>query len=136
MSDDAIEKLKTKIQEDKDFTSNRLSELSRYISFGTLAVVFSILSSESVIWEKLQTGHKILAFYCALFSITSIFLDFLQYVFGYFASCKAAGGSNPTYKYNRSWFTYRFRTGCFWIKQYSAALSGVLLLIIVFLSLI
>lgn len=136
MGDDAIEKSKAKIQEDKDFTSNRLSELSRYISFGTLAVIFSILSSESVIWKKLQTDYKILAFFCALFGIISIFLDFLQYVFGYFTSCKAASGSNPTYKYDKSWITYRFRVGCFWTKQYAAALSGILLLIIMLVSLI
>ncbi len=136
MSADAIEKLKAKIQEDKDFTSNRLSELSRYISFGTLAVIFSILSSESLIWKKLQTDYKMLAFYCALFGIASIFLDFLQYVFGYFTSRKAASGSNPTYKYNKSWMTYRLRAGCFWIKQYAAALSGILLLTIMLVSLV
>ncbi len=136
MGDDAIEKLKAKIQEDKDFTSNRLSELSRYISFGTLAVIFSILSSESVIWKKLQTDYKILAFYCALSGITSIFLDFLQYIFGYFTSCKAASGCNPSYKYEKTWITYRLRFGCFWIKQYSAALSGILLLIIIYLALV
>ncbi len=136
MGEDAVEKLKAKIQEDKDFTSNRLSELSRYISFGTLAVIFSILSSESLIWKKLQTDYKMLAFYCALFGIASIFLDLLQYVFGYFTSRKAASGSNPIYKYNKSWMTYRLRGGCFWIKQCSAALSGILLLIIVFLILI
>ena len=136
MGADDKEKLKAKIQEDKDFTSNRLSELSRYISFGTLAVIFSILSSESIIWKKLQTDHKMLALYCALFGITSIFLDFLQYVFGYFTSCKAASGSNPTYKYDKSWMTYRLRKECFWTKQYSAALSGILLLVIILLSLI
>lgn len=136
MSDDAIEKLKTKIQEDKDFTTNRLSEQSRYISFGVLAVVFSLLSSDSGMWKKFQTDYKTIALCGALLAIASILLDFFQYIFGYFASCKAAGGCNPSYKYQKSWVSYRLRMACFWAKQGAAGLSGILLLAIIYLTLI
>jgi len=46
-----------KIQEDKDFTSARVSESARYIGFGLAAITVAFLTSDSTFAKKIVAQY-------------------------------------------------------------------------------
>jgi hypothetical protein len=119
----------SRIQEDKDFTTSRLSEHARYIGFGAVAAAFSQLSSNSVFALSMSDIQKTLLIGAALGGMAAVLLDLFQYIAGYRASTRAAAADDK--KYEKSWLSYRARTAFFWSKQVAATLSGVLLVVAV-----
>lgn len=125
-------KLAERIQHDKDFTSGRLSELARYIGFGTVAATFSLLSSDSDFATAISTSQRELLTWAALGGMATVLFDYFQYVMGYRASNLAA--KSEDLKYQRKWISYKMRVTFFWMKQLAATLSGLLLVSAIFLS--
>lgn len=114
-----------RIQDDKDFTSGRISESARYVGFGLAALTVAFLTSDASFPKKLivQSGQYIL-FASALGCLTILF-DYLHYVTGYLASEQAAQNRSGDFGYVTDSTYYRARLWFFVAKQITAVVGAV-----------
>lgn len=139
VNDDKAELISTRkqiIHEDRNLTSSKISDFSRYIGYGTVAATFTILTSTSPFTEKIYSESRVILLSSSAFGCLTILFDYLQYYFGYLASQKAYKNEEYDYQYNKKWFVYRARTSFFWIKQIAAFLSAVLLIFLILMSIL
>jgi hypothetical protein len=119
------------VQDEKNYTSGRISDLARNVGFGVLAVIFALLTSKSILGEQMAMSLRAWTLACASFGIATIFLEYFQYFFGYLACRKAAESKELEYRYDRTAFVYKARTLCFWLKQVTAGIAGIVLIVLV-----
>lgn len=124
---------KKRIQDDKDFTSSRISESTRYLGFGLAAVAMALLTSDAAFPKKLMAAHPTPVILAAALGCLTIFADYLHYLFGYLASDEAARNRDGDFGYLTQSIYYRARRWFFYSKQIFAAL-GFLFLITALLS--
>jgi hypothetical protein len=137
MNVDSDEEIRTrrklKAQEDKDFTSARISESARYIGFGLAAVSMGLLTSDATFPKHLIGHYGGFIIVVSAFGCVTILLDYLHYVFGYLASEAAAANKDGNFVYLTKSSFYRCRRGFFVAKQI-VALAGAVMFIIVLLT--
>ena len=122
-----------KIQEDKDFTSARISESVRYIGFGLAAISVAFLTSDASFPKKMISHYEGVVLLVSAFGCLAIVLDYLHYLCGYLSSEEAGRNKEGDFGYlTRSRF-YRARRWFFATKQI-VAVCGALIFIIVLLS--
>ena len=122
------------VLEEKRHVSSKISDLSRYIGFGLVAVVYTILTSDSKSVIKIYENYTFLLLLVAGLGAVTILIDYLQFVGGYFAVEAALKNEDDSYRYNPKSFWYQLRTIAFWIKQVTAFLGALLLIIVITLS--
>jgi hypothetical protein len=122
-----------KIQEDKDFTSARISESARYIGFGLAAATMAFLSSDASFPHKMSTRFGPFLLLAAALGCLTIVLDYLQYLFAYKSSEDAGRNKDGGYLYLNQSSYYRARRWFFAGKQLSA-FFGAAVFIVVLLS--
>lgn len=127
--------LEKEILEEKRTVTDRLSETTRYIGFGLLAIFYGIAASSEAFPRALQSQYPLPLKFIALCGFLAILLDYLQYVFGRRAAQNALGRTDNPFHYNRTWFSYRARKWCFFAKQ-AAALAGSLAFILIILRMV
>jgi hypothetical protein len=106
---------KTRVLDDLNFATDRLSAEVRQISLGLLALIWALLVGEVKL--NIAADAKLLLIVAAL-AILAMVIDFIQYIAGYFASRRAwadirTGGQGS---YQREWWSYRIRTLSFGAK--------------------
>src|SRR5574337_1059825 len=126
MTNECTEK-KQGIQSDKDFTSNRISDLSRYIAFGILGSIFILISAGNSITKGMLGSYRAWTVAIILAGLIAVFSDYLQYLFGYYCSKRAAESADLSY--DQTWVSYRLRQFFFVVMQLSAGVAGVLFVI-------
>ncbi|EPT1007642.1 hypothetical protein ACVOUM_002719 [Vibrio parahaemolyticus] len=109
---------------DKVKRSEKISDLTTYISFGLIAVTFTLFSSSSDFAKELLKSHEKLFLIASLCGFASVFSHYLQYVFGYQATSKAL--KSDDYMYDRNWWSYKAMKPLFWAKQ-ALTIAGVAL---------
>lgn len=114
------------VKKDRDFTTNRISDLSRYISFGILIAIFSVLTSPSIGRHVLAGFDQIFIFLSAVFAILTIIFDYVQYVAGYISSSAAYDNVGDDFEYEDSSCSNRLRAFSFWVKQVTTLISAIL----------
>ncbi|EJK2116998.1 hypothetical protein [Vibrio navarrensis] len=102
--------------------SEKISDLTIYISFGLIAVTFTLFSSSSEFAKELLSNHEKLFLIASLCGFMSVFSHYLQYVFGYQATSKAL--KSDDYMYDRNWWSHKIIKPLFFIKQL-LAIAGV-----------
>ena len=112
---------------DLDFASDRLSTQVRQLALGELALVWALLVGEKQDGLPLQ---KVWLIRIAFLSLTTMALDFCQYIAAYLASRRAwedlrAGGDG---QYDRKSLAWYLRSWCFGAKLFVCSLSVVLVL--------
>jgi len=122
------------VLEEKRHVSSKISDLSRYIGFGLVAVVYTILTSDSKAVIKIYENYTFLLLLVAEFGAATILFDYLQFVGGYFSVEAALKNEGDSYRYNSKSFWYQLRIIAFWIKQVIALLGAILLIIVITLS--
>lgn len=122
------------VLEEKRNVSSKISELSRYIGFGLVAVVYTILTSDSEPVMIMYKGYTFLLLVVAVLGAATIILDYLQFVGGYLAVDSALKNVNGGYRYNDKSFCYRVRVVAFWLKQGTAFAGAFTLMIVIALS--
>src|SRR4051812_22380190 len=78
-----LEQDKKRIQDDKDFTSQRMSDDTRYIGFGLSALTLALLTSSSKFAIELMENYRLFILLSSFFGCLAIFFDYLHYYFGY-----------------------------------------------------
>lgn len=122
------------VLEEKRNVSSKISELSRYIGFGLVAVVYTILTSDSEHVIRIYECYTFLLLLGAALGAATIILDYLQFVGGYLAVDSALKNVNGGYQYNDKSFWYRVRVVAFWLKQGTAFVGAFTLMIVIALS--
>lgn len=123
------------VLEQKQVVTGRISETTRYIGFGLLAVFYGIVSSDSTFARNIAGHHPTELKLMALFGAFSIALDYLHYVFARWAIQQALDRQAPPNKFNKNWLSYKARSVCFWSKQV-AALAGCAMMIAILLAIL
>lgn len=131
MNSDLAER-KRQAQEDRNFTSDRISDLSRYIAFGILGSIFVLLSDKGTIAKNMLGPYKLWTLLTVINGIFAIFSDYFQYLAGYFSSKKA--GNRGDFSYETNWWSYRLRKCFFGFKQIATGAAGVTFVILVVLA--
>lgn len=124
---DETAKRKDSVQEDRNFTSGKISDLSRYIGFAVIALVFALLTSTSPFSVSLVGQQKTCILIAAFFGVMAILSDYLHYFFGYLSSLSVT--KNNDYYYDAGSIAYKLRKLLFWSKQLFGFLSAILVLI-------
>lgn len=116
---------RSKVLEEKRHVSSKISDLSRYIGFGLVAVAYAILTSDSEVIAKLYGGRQFLVLLAAAFGTLAVILDYVQFLSGYLAVQAALKNKDGDFQYDDSSLPYKIRIGAFWGKQL-ASLAGAL----------
>lgn len=120
-----------KVKQDLDFASTRISEQTRTISIGILALVWLFLAGgdHAPVLPSKPNGHLLLL--TGALALLALVFDHLQYLFGYLTSDQvrkqAEQASRTEVVYNYDAPLYRARTFAFWAKQVIAMAAVVLL---------
>jgi hypothetical protein len=112
---------------EKGARSKGISDLIRYISFGLVALTFSLFTSKAVFAVTLLTNYKTLFLLASLFGAVAIAFDYFHYLSGYVAVNKAL--KKDSHFYETSWISYWLIKPLFVLKQLFA-ISGVVLVCI------
>lgn len=126
LRDETHDRRLKRINEDLDFMSKQVSDLSRYIAFGLAAFTLAILTSSSkfatMAFEK--AGSVILV--CSFLGCLSIVFDYLQYLAGYKASQAALRNKEQNYVYQKDSVWLQGRYLFFYLKQVAAFAGAAL----------
>ena len=121
---------RAKYRENQNYFSEKLSEVTRYVGFGLVAVAFGLLSQQSELSQKLSDRADNLVAFAGLCGCLVIFGDFLHLMLGWWSNSLAAeneaGGFTLT---PRAKHLRRVQTAMFYAKQI-AAIAGSLTLIL------
>ena len=113
------------VQNEKNFTSSQISELSRYIAFGLAVLVFTLLTSDSAFAALVINEYRKVIVLAGFFSIISIMADYAQYFCGYLNASHVL--ETEEVRYRKSSVLYKLRSFLFIAKQVTALLSASVL---------
>ena len=125
---------KQDILKEKEFLSDRISTQVRTVALGLLGITWGLLIGKSDVAVEIASsiGKNLMAI--GGIAIFTMFLDFLQYFFGYWYTnnlikeMEKANEKEGNYRYSD--LKYRLRIFMFWSKQISL-IAGVLWLFVV-----
>jgi hypothetical protein len=126
---------KDRIQNDKDFTSARISESARYVGFGLAALSMAFLTSDARLPRAIMASYGSWIIFAAALGCATIFLDYLHYWFGYQASEQAWRNVDGDFGYRTETFFYRARRWCFTGKQITATMGALCVIVVLLMSL-
>lgn len=115
--------MREKVLEQKELVSSRISDLSRYVGFGLVAVVYATLTSEDSAAGQLFTTQQTKLLIAAGFGALAILFDYLQFFAGYLSVQKALKNEAGGYQYDDNSAWYWIRSIMFWAKQLMAVLG-------------
>ena len=107
---------------EKEARTRNISDLTRYIAFGLMALTYTVFTSESDFSASLIGNYEVLFLAASIAGVVSISSDYLQNLFGYISVERALKESD--YKYSKKWISYKLIRLFFLIKQ-AAVLIGV-----------
>lgn len=120
---------KKEIQENADFYSARISETSRFVGFGLLAIFYAVKVGPT---DSL-TSNDCLVTFAGTFGALAVLFDYLQYVSGY-AMARSARRNPPDYAYGSGlWGATLFaaKSWFFVLKQIAAVLGSIIVILLV-----
>jgi hypothetical protein len=130
----SLDGLEKEVIEEKRFVTNQISETTRYLGFGLLAIFYGIISSAEPYALQLKSNYPLPLQLMALAAILALVFDYLQYLFGRAAVQKALKREDKPFTYNRKWPSMRGRQTCFWAKQAMVLLGCFIFLWVIILA--
>lgn len=109
---------------EKETRTKGISELIRFVSFGLVALTYSIFTSSAQFAIDLLANYRDVLLWASVCGAAAIASDYLQYLCGYIAVNKALLEEDQ--KYSSCWFSYRLIKPFFVLKQ-ALAVFGVIL---------
>lgn len=133
MTDLTPEARRAKYRENQDYFSGKISELSRYIGFGLVAVAFGLLSSDSVFGKALAAKANVTLSWAGLLGCATILADYLHLLMGWYSNSQAANNAKGKFKLAGIGKVFRFFQDWvfFYLKQILPVAGTILLLIAV-----
>jgi hypothetical protein len=131
MTEDEKKEARKRVLEEKSKVSTRISDLSRYIGFGLVAVVYTILSSSAPRVVSIYEHYTNWLLWVAVLGVITIILDYLQYLGGYNAVQQALKNDVGNFEYDDESCWYQLRNGAFFFKQCTAFIGAIILVIVI-----
>jgi hypothetical protein len=131
MTEDEQKDARKAVLEEKKHVSSKISDLSRYIGFGLVAVVYTILTSDSELVISIYRNYTSWLLGVAVLGIFTIILDYLQFLGGYFNVQNALKNKEGNYSYNNESCSYKLRDIAFKFKQVTAFLGAFILIYVI-----
>jgi len=119
------------VLERRNNASARVSETTRLIGLGLLAIFYAIISGDDAYSMQLRADWPQLLRLMALCGGLAVLLDYLHYVFAYFTTDRALDRTDEPNVYDTGWVTYQLANACFWTKQASALVGSCCLIFLV-----
>ncbi len=117
-------------RKNQEYFSEKISELCRYIGFGTVAAAFSLFTDDGGFAHEVVRRSDALLGWSAIVACVALLLDYLQMVMGYWSATDAAENQAGDFqRSNLGNLTSRIQRACFLVKQPMAALAGILLVL-------
>jgi hypothetical protein len=113
------------ILQQKQEVTARVSETTRYVGFGLLAVYYALRTANDGYAQTLAQEHPVLVGLVGLSGLVAIILDYLQYFFGSRSVNDAL--QRESLDYNTASVSYRGRAITFALKQWAAVFGAALL---------
>lgn len=113
------------VLEDLKFTSNRISEVTRYIGYGSVALVFTILTSKSNFSQSIASDSLHLLLIIGSLGSLSILLDYFHYFISYLQSIRVL--NTEDFSYDKTPILKGIRNYLFWGKQCASVTSAILI---------
>lgn len=126
---DIAEQRKRRLNE-KRYVTGRISETTRFIGFGILAIFYATVSSDKAFAKLVLADSRLELYLSAAFAAFAIICDYLQYLSGALAVEKALKRKR-NHLYNTAWFSYGARRVFYWVKQVSALIASILIIYII-----
>jgi len=123
---DIIAKKKAELIAQKQAVTARISETTRFVGFGLLAIYFAVKTAESGFASEVNSKFPLLVTILGACGAAAILLDYLQYWFGSQSVSEAL--KRETADYNSDSFWYRARGATFLLKQLAAILGSLILI--------
>ena len=115
-----------------NFNTAQVSDRSRYVSFGVIAIFFTLVSSTSTFANEVQTSHSWSMFWMVVFAIGSLLSDYFQYLCGHINAVRSANQNLPEDRPFDDEDLFYFATNMlFVVKQIASVLSVSFLIWIV-----
>jgi len=119
------------VLDEKRHVSSRISDLSRYMGFGLVAVVYTILTSNSRLVMSIYTNYSGWLLGVAVLGIITIISDYLQFLAGYVNVQNALRNEVGNFEYDDKSLSYWFRNFAFKLKQITALLGALILICVI-----
>jgi len=116
------------ILQQKQEVTTRISETTRYVGFGLLAVYYALRTADSAYAHGLAEAHPCLLRLMGVSGLGAIILDYLQYVLGSKSVNEAL--NRPSLDYDETSVWYRGRAITFVLKQWAALIGAASLALI------
>ena len=116
------------ILQQKQEVTTRISETTRYVGFGLLAVYYALRTADSSYAHGLAETYPWLLRLIGVSGLAAIILDYLQYVFG--SRSVNEGLNRPSLDYDETSVWYRGRAITFVLKQWAALIGAASLALI------
>jgi hypothetical protein len=112
-------------QDDKDFTTGKISELARYVGFGLAAFPFVLLTSQSKFAQHVIDNFQTQFLFTSVIGCLVILAEYGQYYFGYLASSAAYRNRTGSYRYDEASLSFKLRQALFFLKHIGAAAGAI-----------
>jgi hypothetical protein len=126
----------TRALADYDASTGQVSTNNRYISFGLVAVTYTVLSSDAEIAKRLVASHGGLVLLVGAVGCLGVIFDYLHYMCAVHTADLAIRNTVPghEHQYNEHWPSYICRTWFYRLRTGAALLGAVLLIASILLS--
>lgn len=130
---------KQDIIKEMDFLSDRISTQVRTVALGLLGITWGVLigKSDVALGIARSIGKNLMVI--GGIAILAMFLDFLQYFFGYWYTYSLFNDMEKTnkeeVKYKYSDVRYRLRTCLYWVKQITLMIGVLWFIVVLFVYL-
>lgn len=131
MDDSQLSEARAKRFEDKKETSGRIGDTSRFISFGIVALVFSLHGASDGVSTRILASHETFVNLAGLLACLAIVADYFQYLCGYFSVNDALKNESSGYSYDANNIFYKGRVIFFWLKQ-ALSIFGAIIIVVAF----
>ena len=102
--DDNLRRKKT-AQDDKDFTSSKISEQVRVIGLGLAALTMYFLTSEFEFAKHVIKDYRLFVLAISAIGCLVVLCDYLQYLAGYRASDEATQNRDGGFRFKTDFFS-------------------------------
>ncbi|RWG55921.1 MAG: hypothetical protein EOQ64_15215 [Mesorhizobium sp.] len=131
MTPKALAEARKRVLAEKGNVTGKVSDISRFIAFGLLAVFYTIESGDGSFAKALQS-QALFVYLIGVLASISILFDYLQYFCGVKIVERAL--KDPLYEYDDKSVWYWGRQNLFEAKQYLVLTSSALLVFVIGLA--
>lgn len=124
----AIREQRARVRDRLGTVTNRISEQTRYICFGVLALAYGIFVSDSELPMEIARRYPNALWVAAIFAVAALLFDYLQYIFYFRVAAEAQTAKQRGYRFDRTSRDFMAGDLLFWAKQVATFVAVVLIL--------